>query len=111
MNKNNLLSFYKEKLKNSFKNFNKNNTKFNIDIKKNTNIIQIKIVPSIKKHNEDYCLLFNINLNNKILYDIYLSKCLLLSGTEILNILEKIAKKFKVNEIHLEDASCISFIS
>lgn len=94
-----------------------NNKKFNINIKNNTNntnIIQIQIghhIENKKTYNHNYCLLFNMNINNKILYDVHLSKCLLLSGTKILNILEKIAKKFRLNEIHLEDASYINIIS
>ena len=38
-------------------------------------------------------------------------KCSLLSGTEILFILEKIAKIFRLSEICLEDKSHISIIS
>jgi len=101
--------FYSSNIK-----FIKNIYKFYIFYSSNTNIIHVQIGPHIENrqtYNDNYCLLFNINLNYKKLYDVDLRKCSSLSGTEILNILEKIAKKFILNEIHLEDVSHINIIS
>ena len=117
-------SSYNSYLRNILRNNNKNNKKFNIDItknensKNNKNIIQFKIGPHMENRKninqeycKNYCFWFSINFNDKILYKIDLTKCSLFSGTEILNKLEEIAKKFILNKIYLEDASHIAVIS
>jgi hypothetical protein len=113
--------FYNSILRNILRKSKKNNKNFNINIKKNNNnknIIQVKIGPYMKNRKninqeylENYCFNFSINLNDKKLYEIYLKKCSLFSGTEILYKLEEIAKKFALNKIYLEDASEITVVS
>ena len=99
-------------IKNIIRDFNKNNTKFNIIIKNKNKNIDFGIVPIGKKNIfEEHCIWFSINKLEKKLYNIFLNRCSLLSGPEILDILEKIAKKFNLSEIHLIDASHISIIS
>jgi len=98
-------------IKNIIKDFNKNNTNFNIIIKNENTNIKFTIVPIGKNIYEEHCIWFSINKLEKKLYNIDLRRCSLLSGPEILHILEKIAKKFNLSEIHLNDASHISIIS
>ena len=102
-------------IKNIIRNFNKNNKnfnkKFNIIIENENTNIKFKIVPIGKNIYEEHCIWFSINKLEKKLYKIDLRRCSLLSGPEILYILEKIAKKFNLSEIHLNDASHISIIS
>ena len=113
------IRFYESGLRNLLRNSNKNknNSKFNIEIKhnkNNSNIIDFKIGPHIenrKNYLSNYCIWFSININHKKLYKVDLMKCSLLSGTEILFILEKIAKIFRLSEIDLEDQSIITIIS
>ena len=109
------ISFYKKHLRNIFM----NDSNFNINIKhskneNNTNIIEFKIAPHIENrntYNEDYCLCFSINMYEKKLNEVNLKKCSLLSGTEILHILERIAKIFRLNKIYLQDNSYIKILS
>ena len=113
------IHFYESGLRNVLRNSNKNNSEFNIEIKhsknkNNSNIINFKVAPHIenrKNYLDDHCIWFSININDKKLYKVDLRKCSLLSGTEILFILEKIAKIFRLSKICLEDNSHISIIS
>ena len=113
------IRFYESGLRNVLRNSNKNNSKFNIEIKhkknkNNSNIIDFQIGPHMenrKTYSSNYCILFSININDKKLYNVDLRKCSLLSGREILFILEKIAKIFRLSKIYLEDESVISIIS
>lgn len=102
-------------IKNIIRNFNKNNKnfnkKFNIIIENENTNIKFKIVPIGKNIYEEHCIWFSINKLEKKLYHIDLRRCSLLSGPEILHILEKIAKKFNLSTIHLNDASLITIIS
>jgi len=111
------LSFYNSSFKNLLINSNKNNKNFNIDINKNKNnmnIIDIKIGPHMENREnyfKNYCFWFSINLNDKKIYKTDLRKCSLFSGTEILNLLEKIAKKYKLKKIEISDNSYIEIMS
>ena len=82
-----------------------NENKYKVEIDKN----EIKIAPINSVTNSDYCILFTINIDKINIGPI--KKCIDLSGNQIIELVENIARELNIFKITLDDVSQLNIIN